>query len=323
MRPTVSRPMDYDMTIPAIALHGGALSDAQRTRKHDPSSADRIELPSPLSDATDEQSSISEDTVMLSPPPAAARRKLRNSRPKSARDEYDEAEWKPPYSAGHKPRRARRSKRAQTAPSLAEEEPPAHPRRGEKLACPVPGCSEKHTRAGDLERHVRFVDKPHHLQVQVYCTNDVHPPEKQSRLDNLVPRHMQKGKCMDMKGWRKFIQKAVKEGKIAERPHLDAQKVFATRTYAKCVLHCRKDPRYEVLNHEVCKELNFKSPEKLEQHLAEETEVIFRCRCCKASRTSWADAVDNYGCWEWDEDQQTLKRKSVSATTSGEGCLDQ
>ncbi len=240
----------------------------------------------------------SQDKTLLSPHPSAARRQSSSNRHKSARHEDDD-EYFPPQSAKRMTNRDR--------PPPRKKQEPA-PRKGKQLSrakgkvtrCPVPKCPSSFCRADDLERHLRSVKKLGHLDVQLFCTHHVHrdTPEKQSRVDTLL-RHLQDGRCM---GAEELHELALygEEAKLSD---------LATRKYGKWVLHCRNDQRYTLLK--MFKEIT--DVQTLEAQLAESAEIIFRCQCCEAARPDWAsDGMDNFGCWDWDEDSQALQRRKAS-----------
>ncbi len=236
-------------------------------------------------------------TLLLSPHAPAGRRQSSGNRRKPARH-ADDDEYLPQQSAKRKTNTMR--------PPPRKKQEPA-PRQGKQLSrakgkvtkCPVPKCPSSFCRADDLERHLRSVKKPDHLDVQLYCTHPVHrdTPEKQSRVDTLF-RHLQDGRCM---GAEELHELAMydEEAKLSD---------LATRKYGKWVLHCRNDQRYTLLK--MFKEIT--DMQTLEAQLAESAEIIFRCQCCEAARPDWAsDGMDNFGCWHWDEDSQALRRRNA------------
>ncbi|TFK92053.1 hypothetical protein K466DRAFT_266209 [Polyporus arcularius HHB13444] len=238
-----------------------------------------------------------DETLLLSPHPSAGRRQSPGDRRKPARH-ADDDEYLPPQSAKRKtnPNRPPPRKKQEPAPRQGKQLSRA---KGKVTKCPVPKCLSSFCRADDLERHLRSVKKPDHLDMQLYCTHPVHrdTPEKQSRVDTLF-RHLQDGRCMGAKELHDLAMYD-EEAKLSD---------LATRKYGKWVLHCRNDRRYTLLK--MFKEIT--DVQALEAQLAESAEIIFRCQCCEAARPNWAwDGMENFGSWDWDEDSQALQRRNA------------
>ena len=258
---------------------------------------------------------------MEPPRRVSKRRNTKKPRRKTTRQDHDDEEYVPPSVVRGKDVCAPPQEVQQLEPSGTETLPkPQAATVGGKVACPVPKCGARFNMAYEMARHLQFVDQSNHLNVQLYCTNDAHGkrPEKHSRPDSLL-RHMKMGACMGTGGWDEFLRKANEEGRLARGASSKDQMRLASRTYAKWVMYCRKDQRYLVLGVQNTTYKGLKTLEKLEATLSEEAEIVFRCRCCESSRPTWADRVDNFGCWEWNDKRGILKKKKIKKVRLGRG----